>query len=283
MAKASPLIRSFNAGEVSELVQGRTDLDRYPSSNRKLFNYVAAPQGPAIPRSGTEFLGSAYKDTEASILSSFIFSETEAYVIEFCGARIRFFNQDGILVRSPVVMNVTSASPFTFTAVGLNAAVGDQVAFGNFPNQYNLNAVVGNVLTKVGDTYTVDTAYPALAVLTGVSVALVYSIPSPYTYSQLSSLRDLQSLDVVYLTHPSVRPYKLKRRNTYDWSFEAVRFTDGPYIDVNDTTTSLTPSVTGNAIPIMTSNSAPSGIALAGTASTSFPAWMAFDGDVKTT
>lgn len=59
MPKVSPFIRSGNAGEVSILMEGRTDWDKYPASMRRLKNFVPTPQGPIIRRSGTIFLKEA--------------------------------------------------------------------------------------------------------------------------------------------------------------------------------------------------------------------------------
>jgi hypothetical protein len=261
MTKASPIVRSFNAGEVSVLVEGRTDLDRYPSSNRKMLNYVAAPQGPAIPRSGTYLMASAYNHAKKSLLVPFIFSESNALMLEFCDQKVRFHTNTGLLVRTPVAMTVIDDSPFKFTSAALTAAggaIGMQVAFSGFPDAYNLNAEVATITNKVGDDYTVDIAHPAMALLTA-SVALVYMIDSPYAEADLPDVRDLQSLDVVYLVHPDVKPYKLKRRDTYDWVFEEVVFVDGPYMPENEEATTLTPSASGRHNPNMTNNTTPAG------------------------
>ena len=45
-------VRAFNAGEFSPLMEGRTDLDRYPYSLKHLLNTVAIIQGPACRRPG---------------------------------------------------------------------------------------------------------------------------------------------------------------------------------------------------------------------------------------
>lgn len=261
MVKSSPAVRSFNAGEVSQLVEGRTDLDRYPSSNRKLLNYIAAPQGPAIPRSGTQFINEAFDNDSDSILIPFVFDEQTIFMLEFADQVARFFTETGILVKTAVAMTVTDDSPFTFTSADLSGNVGDQVVFGGFDNEYNLDGVVGTLLTVSGTTYTVDTEFPALAIPTGVTVALVYSVVSPYDEDDLIDVRDLQSLDVIYLTSGTKNVYKLKHNNTYNWTFEVVKFVDGPYLDENETATRITPSSRGIATPTMTSNSAPSGAA----------------------
>lgn len=286
MAKVSPLIRSFNGGEVSKLVEGRTDLDRYPSSNRTMLNYVAAPQGPAIPRSGTAFVGASFAHDKLSALVPFVFDEDEAnqlYVIEFTDERIRFFSDAGLLVYSAVAATGTGTSPFTFNSpalTALGAAVGDQVALSGFADSYNLNGEVGNITAKTGDDYTIDITYPALALDTAIQVSLVYSIDSPYVEDDLEHLRDLQSLDVIYLFHAknTMRPYKLKRKDTYDWLFEEVDFLDGPYMDANETSTTLKPASRGTHTPEMTSNSAPAGSTAFGSSNTaSHEFYRAFD------
>lgn len=271
MAKVSPLVRSFNGGEVSPLVQGRTDLDRYPSSNRTLLNVVAAPQGPAIPRSGTQFMAANYKHDQLSIGISFVFSEDQAYTVEFTEGRIRFLNDDGLLVYAPVAATGTSTAPFQFDSpalTALGAAVGDQVALSGYADNYNLNGEVGNITAKVGDLYTIDLVYPALALDAAITVSLVYSIDSPYLEADLAGIRDLQSLDVVYLFHPNIKTYKLKRTDTYNWSFEVVDFLDGPYMDTNETSTTLQPTTRGTHTPFMTTNSLPAGSTAFGSGAT---------------
>ena len=280
MPKASPIIRSFNAGEFSPLVEGRTDLDRYPASLRSMSNYVAAPQGPAIPRSGTAFLGEAYSHATKSELVPFVFDETDTRVIEFADQKVRFYDEAGLLVYTPVSITITSTSPFVFTSASLNAAIGDQIVFASFDAEYNLNAVQYTVTAKTGSDYTVDAPWPTgLSIPVGVEAALVYAEDSPYDEAGLDSLRPLQSLDVIYLTNLKNKPYKLKRNDTYDWEFEAVSFVDGPYLDANITTTSLTPDATGKGTPNMTGNTAPSGTAYASGSNGSNDPWKAFDDD----
>lgn len=279
MPKASPLKRSFNAGEFSPMVEGRTDLDRYGSSCRSMNNYVAAPQGAAIPRSGTAFIAENYESDKEHALIPFVFSETEAQVVEFGDQRVRFCTETGLLVQSAEDITITATDPLTFTSAGLGGAAGDQIVWVGFDDQLNFNAVQANIITKVGTTYTVDTTWPVgVAIPAGVQAALVYAVDSPYGTAALDSLRSVQSLDVLYLTNLENKPYKLSRNDTYDWTFEAVDFLDGPYLDTNETATKLTPDVTGKATPDMTGNTAPSGTASASSFNTTgVEAYRAFD------
>ena len=261
MAKESPMVRSFNAGEFSELMEGRTDVDRYPASMRKLRNVIAAPQGPAISRSGTAFVTTSKDSDVVSSLVPFVFSDEQAKMLEFSDDRIRFLDEDGLQVYEPVAATVTSASGETINidAPTLDAEVGDQIVLLGFPAQYNISGETANVLSKSGTSYGLDVVFPALPVVNG-QVARVYHVPCTYSEGEREALRYVQSVDVLYLLTGS-RPRKLSRYDTYDWRLEDVSFVDGPYMPINETSTTLTPTGTGNAIPIMTSNTTPSGVA----------------------
>lgn len=259
MPKASPLVRSFNAGEFSDLLFGRVDLDRYPASVRSMYNYIAAPQGPAIGRSGTAFVVPVANREEYSALIPFVFSNEQAKMLEFSSDRIRFLDEDGVQVydSTPLVVTSLADAPIQFTSAALSADIGDDVALSGFPVEYNLNGEIARITAKSGDDYTLDVDYPNAAVVDG-TVARVYSVPCVYTEQQRKELRFVQSVDVTYLL-TSTRTRKLSRFSDYDWRLEDVEFVDGPYLPVNTTSTFLTPSATGNVVPSMTSNVAPSG------------------------
>ncbi|RTL04990.1 hypothetical protein EKK58_09290 [Candidatus Dependentiae bacterium] len=264
MARAAPAIRSLNAGEQSPLMDGRTDTNNYPASSRKMYNTVAAPQGPAIPRSGTEFINSVYKHNESSTIIPFIPTEDDFYMLEFANGRMRVFTEVGVLTYAPVAMTVTDDSPFKFDSATLGANIGDEVAFSLFPDTYNLNGVVGKIVGKVGTVYEMDISHPALPLLATAKVSRVYHIDSPYVLADLDALVDIPSLDVVYLVNGKKKTYKLKRNNTYDWAFEEVAWSDGPYMATNEEKTLLTPSATGKATPDMTADNLPSGYVASG-------------------
>lgn len=277
MAKASPMIRSFNAGEFSELMSGRVDLDRYPSSLHSFENYIAAPQGPAIGRSGTAFVGPNSNNSEKSTLIPFVFSNEQAVVLEFSGDRIRFFDESGIQTYSDLQATVVSASgdPVRLQAA-INANVGDQVVLSGFPSNYNLNGEIVNVTAVSGNEYTLDVNFPAQPIVNG-RVARVYHVSCTYTEAQRETLRELQSVDVMYLLSDSTRPRKLSRFGARDWRLENVQFVDGPFLPVSERSNPVTPTGTGNAIPSMTSNTLPAGTAGGGGVASGHSYFHAFD------
>jgi len=70
-------------------------------------------------------------------------------------------------------------------------------------------------------------------------------IATPYTQEEIFDLHYVQSADVLYIAHPQHFPQKISRTSDTSWSITDVVFKDGPYLDTNDTATTLTPASTG--------------------------------------
>ncbi len=291
MAKVSPIKLNFNAGEFAVTVEGRVDLDRHPSSMRVMRNCIATPQGPCIRRSGTVFVGPAFKHDTRSGLISFIFSDEQAQILEFADEKIRFVSEDGFQVFAPVaITSVVTASPFKFTSAALAAAggaLGDQVILDGFANNLNVNGEVGNVTAVAGNDFTVDIAYAGPTGAVSATVAKLYEVVSPYGEADVRNVVAVQSIDVLYLFCKGYRTRKLSRFGGYDWRLTDVSFVDGPFEAEDPDISILTPNVRGIATNTHTgaSTATPSNT---GTASASSEldggraAWKAFDDDKST-
>ena len=83
-----------------------------------------------------------------------------------------------------------------------------------------------------------------------------YEISSPYTTAQLFDLKFAQSADVMYICNENHPVKKLSRTGHTSWTLADVDFTDGPYLDSNTTSTTMTPSGTSGSITITASSSA---------------------------
>lgn len=59
-----------------------------------------------------------------------------------------------------------------------------------------------------------------------------YEITSPYDTTDLPDIKYCQSLDVLYLTHPSFAPRKLARYGNTDWVLSTIDIQDGPYLKI---------------------------------------------------
>lgn len=80
-----------------------------------------------------------------------------------------------------------------------------------------------------------------------------YYIESPWTAAQLDDIQTAQLNDVMYLVHPDVQPQKLSRLAADNWTLEAVQFDTGPFMVMNDTPTTITPSARTGEITLTAS------------------------------
>lgn len=105
-----------------------------------------------------------------------------------------------------------------------------------------------------------------------------YTVTHSYAESDLFEISYAQFNDVAYLAHKDYAPATLTRSAETSWALADYEFEDGPYLDINATSTTLTPSGTGHATPAMTSNTAPSGTA-SQSGGTSSNAYKLYDRD----
>jgi len=87
-----------------------------------------------------------------------------------------------------------------------------------------------------------------------LSGASPYEIATPYTAAELSELSFTQSADVLYIAHRNRKPRKLSRLGPTNWTLTTITFSDGPYLALNTTPTTLTPSGTTGSVTITASS-----------------------------
>lgn len=272
MAKASPARRNFNAGEFSILVEGRTDIDKYNASMRRVINGIMAPQGPFIGRSGTMFVTEVYDSSKYSTLVPFVFSEDQSLNLEFSNKKLRFIFETGLQTYNPTnVISIVSVAPqLTLQIATLSGAIGDQVALTGFNNAYNLNGRVFTIVAVAGDQYTFNTTGVfALGAVTGAFAAKVFSIVTPYTDVDARNIRAVQDQDTVYLFCDGYQPRVLSRLSALNWTLSLFVFTNGPFLNDDKAFGQL--QVSGTGAPAVATPFADSGTAA-----------NAFDGDTST-
>lgn len=102
---------AFTSGIWSNILAGRTDFNEYATALQDLQNFVIWPQGAVSYRSGFKFIAGAKFFNKDAILIPFVFSVSEAYVIEAGDEYFRFF-QD----KQPLLLNGAPyevVSPYT--------------------------------------------------------------------------------------------------------------------------------------------------------------------------
>lgn len=91
-------IMSFNAGVLSPLLDGRSDLEKYYSGLRVGENMVPLPYGPAERRPGTYFVCECKNNDKKARLIPFQYSTEQAYILEYGDQYIRFYKDRGQIV-----------------------------------------------------------------------------------------------------------------------------------------------------------------------------------------
>jgi hypothetical protein len=229
VAKASPAIASFGAGEWSPQMEGRVDQERYPTACHISQNMIALKQGPSTSRPGTAYVQPVKNSANRSWILPFEYSQTQAFLIEFGNLYVRFYTNHGPLL--------STGNPAYNS--GTSYVLGNQVVSGAI-TYYCLAPTTGNAPPNA--TYW----YP-MSPYNGSATVAIYEIPSPYAYADLTdslgefTLQFKQSGDVLYIaggaastvTAIGYAPYTLTRYANAppDWQFAQYAPTDGPFTD----------------------------------------------------
>lgn len=113
MPRAKPILTSFNGGELSPLLDGRVDQDKYFTGCKTLTNFIPTVQGPARRRGGTRFVGLVKVAAKRAWLADFVFSAGQAYVLEFGDNYLRFWTNRGQLLGSDGVSPYEVVTPYS--------------------------------------------------------------------------------------------------------------------------------------------------------------------------
>jgi hypothetical protein len=210
MPKATLIQSNFNAGEVSPLIYGRVESPRYKQGLASCQNYIPTLQGPLQRKPGNMFMNAIKDSTKPGVLIPFQFSVTQAYMLEFGDAYIRFYANNGQVV--------VPAATTCYKITGNISTIGA-------PSQV-FTGIRPSVTAQLGETG-VPTSVGSISA--GSTLELV----SPYGYGDLPKLKWTQSADTLYLFHPSYPVYKLQRFAQYSWRIVQAPFQDGPYFALN--------------------------------------------------
>lgn len=111
MGKAAPALGNFNAGELSPDFAARVDNEKYPVGSSLVQNFIPRIQGPARRRPGTRFVEPVKTSSHRAWLRKFIFSQAQAYQIEFGPGYCRFYTNHGQVQSGGGAYEI--ASPYT--------------------------------------------------------------------------------------------------------------------------------------------------------------------------
>lgn len=237
---------TYNAGELTPNLDGRTDISKYYNGCSQLVNGIVMPQGGITKRPGTEFIAKA---KGACRLIPFEFSTDDAMVIELSNLAARFYKDGERVMEAAVAMNATTGVTLSGTnkvriktIASHGFASGDIVRFygvdGTTELNYNksTNPVEYTVEYVDADEFDlVDTdSTDFIAYQTGAAdVKRVYTLTTPFATADLFELHFLQSADVIYFTHNDYHPQKLSRLADNSWTIAEIDFSGGPFLPEN--------------------------------------------------
>lgn len=264
MPNATPIFTAFNAGPFSELMQGRVDFARFRASLKSSSNVVPTVQGPMLSRSGTRMFVPVFDESKKSTLIPFEYSDTGILMLEFAENAIRVLDDNGLVAHAAETVTAVNddMGHLQITVPGHSASVDDQYVLLGFEGDNGVNGQVVKITSIASDALTTDFPYLTGGLsLVSAQAAKVFTITSTYSEAQLPSIRPLQRNNVMWLFCEGKRNFTLARNGELDWTLAEVEYLDGPYKEKNATGTTLTVTGTGNAVPVMTGVSAPSGTA----------------------
>jgi len=254
MVNLAPGYHTFNAGEWSKRLWGRLDLAKYINAARRCENFIPLVQGPLTKRPGFRFVAPLAPGASAARLLPFVFSDTDALVLEFTPSpdgtlanpgRIRFYRDEGLLLEAwKPIQAITQTDPAALTCSAHGYATGDEVYIRSAEGMAPINGRRSRITVQGSDDLGLDEidsrGFPAY--LHSGQVARVHSQPHDYSAAELAALKWVQSLDVLYLFCPG-RPVRKLSRTSGDglgWTLADAVFEDGPYLAENTTQTELT-------------------------------------------
>lgn len=240
---------SFNAGEISPKIWGRTDLAKLRNGASTMRNFFVDYRGGAKTRAGTALVGMCKQGAPnvggvGSINIpprdiNFQFNIYQGFELEFGEHYMRVKSQGAYVTETGKnITLITQANPAIFQIIAHGFSVGDWVFVSGVKGMTNFNGltwVVSNVI-DVNNINVTDLFGNAVdstlfnAYVSGGTAARIYTVVSPYAAVDLPYLKFTQSANV--MTFCLVNQQTLREYNIYDlqrfgstnWQFGAVTF-----------------------------------------------------------
>jgi len=97
--RLTPAQTNFTAGEISPKLYGRSDIDRYRNAAEILENVIIMVQGGVQRRPGLRYAAHAKHQDKYAVLVPYVFSRSQAYMLEVGDAYMRVFLGNGAQVQ----------------------------------------------------------------------------------------------------------------------------------------------------------------------------------------
>jgi hypothetical protein len=217
---------SFAAGELSPFLYQRVDLAKYKIGLRTCLNWFIHPTGGASNCPGTAWVGEILDSSKAGRLIPFTYSISQTYMLEFGDQKLRFITNAGYVLESTkAITAATKANPGHLTITGHGYSTGDRLYLASLGGMVQLNNRFVDVTVIDANTISIGLDTTGFTTYTsGGTAARLYTLATPYTYTDLPLLKYEQSADTMTLTRKGYSPRKLARVNTTTWTLTEIVF-----------------------------------------------------------
>lgn len=257
---------SFAAGEIDPSLGMRTDLARYAIALKTCRNFFVRATGGVSNRAGLQYVAALDPDS-LSTLIPFIFSTEQAYIMVLQDGSINVYS-NGAFVQNAIthaisnvfLVGVGATRPRLIeTATPHGALVGDPVTITGVvaTGGYDVNGSWTVLTTPTASRFTIASGKPVGSYTSGGIAAFPIPIVTDFVSNDLAAIRYTQSADVLTLAHKMYPASELVRTDATTFSFDEIAdFENGPFLDDNDTATTVTSSAaTGAGITLTASAS----------------------------
>jgi len=234
MPRGSVFKNNFSAGMISQLLDAREDTATYQNGAAELLNMIVLPQGGLSNRPGFEYIAEVKDSSKYVRLIPFIFSDEQAYVLEFGDNYIRVYrNQFQVTYAAAPITSISNANPAVVTRNSHGLSNGDQVIIDGVVGMTEVNGRRFTVANAATNTYELSgvnsTGYGAY--VSGGTHAKIFEIASTgVTEAMLDEFQRAQSADTMWLVHHSLRPQEMTRSGHTSWTIGNYNPTSDPFV-----------------------------------------------------
>lgn len=276
MTNASFVQSSFLGGEWSPLAQGRVADPAYKHAMNVCLNGYPVEPGAWTRRQGFRYLAHT-RGGAAAVLRDFDFTTTQPYQLEFTAGFVRFFAGLSLVTTQDTLVldGITGDTPGVVVSVNTipaDWANGDTVIFGidsepcTAPLLCGRQFVIANLDVAnqnftmldpiTGDAIDGAGLWTAPSGTNDDTLRKVFELATSYTVDELDALRTVQDETTILVLHRAHQPQSISSSDGDPNPFQiaAQDFIDGPWLDINDTTTTLTTSGISGSITITASS-----------------------------
>nr|BDD45116.1 hypothetical protein 6 [bacterium] len=263
---AAPFLHqpSFAAGEVAPELYGRIDQALYDIGLRTCKNFLIRQYGGAWNRPGTKFTGPTQDFSKTTRLIPFAFNEEQTYCLEFGNGYMRVIKNGAHVTESAQnIVSVTLSTDITIEITGHSYSNGEDVYLSGLGGTTELNGRTFRVSDAATNTFKLKdfngnyidgSSYTTYT--SGGTGARIYTLTTPWGESDLFDLTYTQSNDVLTVFHQDYYPRDITRTADNAWTIGNFANSEGPFREVNTTSTTLTVSAaTGSGVTMTASAS----------------------------